>query len=83
MDSPFVFPEFELLTEPEEEDDNDEGDEGDSEMAVTQTSEDSPSLAESKHFHTLVSRSGVQMCHRCSNCSDLCFTIPTQGICIF
>ncbi|XP_077419585.1 programmed cell death protein 2 [Vanacampus margaritifer] len=44
--SPFLFPEFELLTEPEEEEDNDEGAEGDVETAATQTSADCPSLAE-------------------------------------
>ncbi|XP_049574402.1 programmed cell death protein 2 [Syngnathus scovelli] len=44
--SPFLFPEFELLTEPEEEEDNDKRAEGDDEMGVTQTSADCSSLTE-------------------------------------
>ncbi|XP_061557356.1 programmed cell death protein 2 [Phycodurus eques] len=44
--SSFLFPEFELITEPEEEEDNGKGGEENDETVVTETSADCPSLAE-------------------------------------
>lgn len=46
--SPFLFPESELVTEPEEQEKGKEAEEEEEDTDIAQRSEDCPSLAESK-----------------------------------